>query len=126
MPKIQVFVVSAQNIDYDDNYYYTTDGGSPVKVYSTKEKADAESARLQSVMEAAENIQEYQEGYDADGNLAPEWPQFFYVTQLEIEKSDIIAAPPAPIKPMKTNKRFQPAAIAQGRAALGGIIRPKE
>lgn len=40
---MKIFVVTEVSFEYNDEYYYTgeSDGGTPVKAYSTKEKAKA-------------------------------------------------------------------------------------
>lgn len=49
-PKIKAYVVMSQHFEYDDNYSNAQDGGTPVKVYLNKKKAQ-EEARVKNIVE---------------------------------------------------------------------------
>lgn len=43
---MKLYVVMQRCYDYNDNYYFSTDGGDVVKVFDNKEKAQKERMRL--------------------------------------------------------------------------------
>lgn len=58
-PKIKAYVVLSQHFEYDDNYYNSQDGGTPVKVFLNRDKAEEEAARKNIVEICGCNLDNY-------------------------------------------------------------------
>lgn len=57
--KIKAYVVMSQHFEYDDNYNNAQDGGTPVKVYLNKAKAEEECAKKNIVEICGCNLDNY-------------------------------------------------------------------
>lgn len=79
-----VFVVMERDFEYTDEYYYSTEGGNPVKAFADREEAEAEAERMNnSFIETCDShsLAEYFQGSD-DGD----WGECCAAAQGDIKK----------------------------------------
>lgn len=58
-PTRTAYILMNKSFEYDDNYYNQNEGGSPVKTYLIKERADEECAKANIVELATTNLFDY-------------------------------------------------------------------
>lgn len=59
-----VYVIVAANFEYNDNYYYSTDGGHPVKFYTSQEDAVTACQKMNDDQRMQVDPEDYRDGHD--------------------------------------------------------------